>query len=233
MFETEAAGLKLLREAASLHVPEVIGAFEQDTHQGILLELITGRTPSSTYWRDLGHGLAALHKHSYTRFGLDYANYIGSLPQSNTPAASWTEFFISQRLGPQLTIAIDSGRLDLNVARQFEALYKNLPQIFPEEKPALLHGDLWTGNVIVNDTGGPCLIDPAVYYGHREAELAFTHLFGGFEEGFYGAYEEMYPLTPAFEQRVDVYNLYPLLVHVNLFGGGYARQVQSILTRMA
>ena len=232
MFQTEAAGLDLLRGANTLHIPEVMGVFEQGGYQGIVLEFIGHRQPSSAYWQDLGHGLAALHQNSHPVFGLDHANYIGSLPQHNTPTASWSEFFIQQRLVPQLRMAVDSGRLDQDAVRQFERLYSKLPEIFPEEKPALLHGDLWSGNVIIDDAGAPCLIDPAVYYGHREVELAFTRLFGGFNDVFYSAYTEQFPLAPGFQQRVEVYNLYPLLVHVNLFGGGYAGQVRSILKRM-
>jgi len=232
MFETEAAGLQLLHGASDLHIPVVIGVFEQGSYQGIVLEFIRGRRPSPTYWRDLGYGLAALHKNSRPDFGLDHANYIGSLPQQNAPTSSWDKFFAHQRLAPQLRMAVDRGRLDLDAARQFEALYQKLPEIFPEEKPALLHGDLWSGNVIVDAGGAPCLIDPAVYYGHREAELAFTRLFGGFDEDFFSAYAEEFPLAPGFAQRIDVYNLYPLLVYVNLFGGGYAGQVRSILKRI-
>src|SRR5690606_14530146 len=102
---------------------------------------------------------------------------------------------------------------------------------FPQEKPALLHGDLWSGNLMINERGEPTLIDPAVYYGHREAELAFTQLFGGFEPEFYQAYHEAFPIAKGFDSRVDLYNLYPLLVHVNLFGGGYLQQVKNILDR--
>jgi len=229
MFETEAAGLNKLRDASGLRIPRVVGAFEQDRYQGIVLEFVESRQRSSTYWQDLGYGLAALHRHSQPQFGLDYDNYIGSLPQHNALTVSWSQFFADQRLTPQLRMAVDSGRLGGEAMRQFDALYKKLEGFFPDEKPALLHGDLWTGNVVVDDAGTPCLIDPAVYYGHREAELAFTHLFGGFEEAFYSAYAERFPLTPGFLERMDVYNLYPLLVHVNLFGGSYAAQVRSIL----
>lgn len=231
MFETEAQGLLLLRQCTLLHVPQVIGRFTQGPYQGIVLELIESNGPSETYWQELGHGLAALHQNTHETFGLDHDNYIGSLPQANHPENDWPGFFIRRRLEPQLKMAVDQGRLDAETVRHFEALYKKLPQIFPPEKPALLHGDLWSGNVITNHAGAPCLIDPAVYYGHREAELAFTRLFGGFDDTFYAAYNDIYPLTPGFEQRIDLYNLYPLLVHVNLFGGGYAGQVKSVLRK--
>lgn len=233
MFEAEAHGLATLRRAGTLHVPEVIGWFSQAEYQGIVLELVESSARSALYWQHLGHGLAALHKHTHNTFGLDINNYIGSLPQSNTAAATWVDFYIHQRLAPQLKMAADHGRLDQSTLRRFDTLYKKLPQIFPNEQPALLHGDLWSGNVIINHTGAPCLIDPAVYYGHREAELAFTQLFGGFDHNFLDAYNESYTLPPGFASRVDVYNLYPLLVHVNLFGGSYATQVRSILKKLA
>jgi protein-ribulosamine 3-kinase len=232
MFETEAHGLHVLRQTGTLHVARVIGWFEQDLYQGIVLELVESNGRSKSYGQDLGRGLAALHQHTHRTFGLDIDNYIGSLPQGNTPATSWVDFFIHQRLAPQLRMAVDSNQLDPGEVSQFETLYKKLPAIFPEEKPALLHGDLWSGNVIVNDTGAPCLIDPAVYYGHREAELAFTQLFGGFDDTFLEAYHEVFALAPGFAARVDTYNLYPLLVHVNLFGGSYAAQVKSILRKI-
>lgn len=229
MFEAEAKGLRLLKEFSSIHIPEVINWFSELSFQGIVLGFVDSKGKSGSYWTQLGTGLAALHKNSSSSFGLDHSNYIGSLKQSNKASSSWTTFFIEQRLEVQLKLAIDSAHLDHSNTKQFENLYQQLTSIFPEEKPALLHGDLWSGNVITTQGGEPCLIDPAVYYGHREAELSFTQLFGGFGNAFYDSYGETYPLTHGFNSRVDIYNLYPLLVHVNLFGGGYVQQVKSIL----
>jgi fructosamine-3-kinase len=229
MFDTEAKGLRLLKQHSSIYIPEVIGWFEEAAYQGIILEFVGSKTKSGSYWSDLGSQLAMLHKNSNRYFGLDHSNYIGSLRQFNTSSSSWITFFIEQRLDVQVKFAINSGHFDGAILKLFEGLYKQLPSIFPEEKPAPLHGDLWSGNVITTGTGNPCLIDPAVYFGHREAELSFTQLFGGFADEFYNAYEEIFPLAPGFDQRIDIYNLYPLLVHVNLFGGGYIHQVKSIL----
>jgi fructosamine-3-kinase len=168
---------------------------------------------------------------TYHYFGLDHDNYIGSLPQYNSPRPAWVRFFIEQRIEIQLKTAIDNGRAEPSIVPVFERLYKLLPSIMPEEKPALLHGDLWINNLIENERGEPCLVDPAVYYGSREAEIAYTYLFGGFERGFFDVYDATYPLQPGFGERIDLYNLYPLLVHVNLFGGGYLQQVKEIVRR--
>lgn len=229
MFEAEAKGLKLLRNTNTLHIPDVVAVDETNNYQFILLEFIEQRAKQSNYWQELGEGLSKLHRNTSAFFGLDHNNYIGSLRQQNSPEKSWVTFFIEQRLEVQLKLAITENRVDKKIATQFELLYKKLPDIFPNEPPSLLHGDLWSGNLIINSEGKPCLIDPAVFYGHREAEVAFTKLFGGFSDRFYSSYHEAFPLSPAFEKRVDLYNLYPVMVHVNLFGGGYVSQVVSIL----
>lgn len=130
---------------------------------------------------------------------------------------------------PQLKMATDAGKLGSSTVTRFESMYKQLPDIFPDEPPSLLHGDLWGGNYFFDESGVATIYDPAVYYGHREIELAFTHLFGGFPGSFYSAYEEAYPLKSSFSKRKPLYNLYPLLVHTNLFGGSYARQVEGIV----
>jgi fructosamine-3-kinase len=159
-------------------------------------------------------------------FGLGHNNYIGSLPQSNTPSADWTSFFINQRLQPQLKLSVDQGLLDPSAVRKFEALYQVLPEIFAEDRssqpfghpPGLLHGDLWSGNILCDENSQPVLIDPAVYYGHPGMDLAMTTLFGGFGPGFYEAYNHHYPFSANYRQQWEICNLYPLLVHLNLFG---------------
>ena len=231
MFKAEAKGLQLLKAVKCIAIPEVLLVNEADSNQFIVMEFVRTQSPVKNYWRLLGEQLARLHKNSSSQFGLDYDNYIGSLNQINLYNPSWIDFFIEQRLAYQADIALRANRADTSLIRQLETLYKKLPDLLPSEKPALLHGDLWSGNVMANERGKPCLIDPSVYYGHREMELAFTKLFGGFEHGFYEAYENAFPLQPGFDKRVDVYNLYPLLVHVNLFGGSYFQQVERILKR--
>ncbi|MFZ1692867.1 MAG: fructosamine kinase family protein, partial [Flavobacteriales bacterium] len=158
-------------------------------------------------------------------------NYIGSLKQVNTPAADWPSFFIHQRLEPQLRMARDAKRVEAGMAFRFERLFAKLDQLITVEPPALLHGDLWSGNFICDANAQPVLIDPAVYYGHREMDIAMTKLFGGFDSGFYAAYNDAWPMERGWEERMDLCNLYPLLVHVNLFGGGYAAQVEAALRR--
>lgn len=231
MFEAEAKGLKLLKNPSVIHVPEVVSVDSFDRFQFLLLEFIEEKRKSDLYWENLGHQLAALHKITSSKFGLDHNNYIGSLQQFNKQHTQWISFFIEQRLDIQLKLAIDSGKIKSDTIHQFQLLSKKLPSLLPEAQPSLLHGDLWSGNLITNEMGEPCLIDPAVFYGHREAEIAFTQLFGGFSKEFYHAYNNAFPLEPGFQERCDIYNLYPLLVHVNLFGGGYLSQVVSVLRR--
>lgn len=203
MFAAEAKGLQLLKQHATIYVPQVIGCFEDQSFQGIILEFVESKTKTPSYWIELGEQVAMLHKNTADQFGLDHSNYIGSLKQFNDSSSSWITFFIEQRLEVQLRLARDSRYFDHTITKSFQNLYKQLPSIFSEEKPALLHGDLWSGNVIVSNEGKPCLIDPAVYYGHREAELSFTQLFGGFADKFYQAYDATYPLSHGFEARVD------------------------------
>lgn len=229
MFEAEAKGLKLLRSAKAIDIPEVIDYGQSGTFQFIILELKESRARKTSYWEDLGQQLATLHKSSNNYFGLDHNNYIGSLPQYNKESTSWVDFFIMQRLQVQVTIAAQANKVNGEVLKKFDLLYDKLPSLLIEEKPSLLHGDLWNGNLLVNAQGSPCLIDPAVYYGDREADLAMTQLFGGFDDAFYESYHTTFPLEAGYRQRFDIYNLYPLLVHVNLFGGSYLYQVRSIL----
>lgn len=233
MFLREAEGLKLLFAANAICVPEVIcTGMTGDGLQLIVMQFIRSSARCNKFWELLGQRLASLHRNTQPHFGLNQNNYIGSLRQYNEYRSTWSSFFIEQRLEKQVELAVQEGRLIRTDQKHFDVLYKIIPELMPEEPPALLHGDLWGGNLLVNETGEPCLIDPAVYYGHREAEIAYTQLFGGFNHEFYTAYEEVFPLLKGFDKRADVYNLYPLLVHVNLFGGGYANQVRSILQKV-
>lgn len=231
MFEAEAKGLELLRAPGVITIPEVLGAGERGSYQFMVMSFVEQQGRSARYWHMLGERLASLHRVTHSSFGLDHDNYIGSLRQWNKPHASWIDFFIGQRLRVQLALALKDGLLDSGSLLKFEALFKQLPDLLPSEGPSLLHGDLWSGNLITDGKGEPCLIDPAVYFGHREADLAMTQLFGGFDDAFLDSYHHSFPLTPGFRERFDLYNLYPLLVHVNLFGGSYAGQVNSILKK--
>ncbi len=231
MFEAEARGLRLLSDAGALRIPNVRFAGHAGGYQYLMIEYIRQSPRRPDYWTRLGEQLAVLHGNTSALFGLDHDNFIGSLPQENTVCDDWVDFFIRRRLQVQVGVALHAGKIGTAVARNFETLYRKLPSILTGEPPALLHGDLWSGNVITDDQGMPCLIDPAAYYGHREVELAFTTLFGGFSPAFYDSYKHNFPIPPGFEERWEVYNLYPLLVHVNLFGESYASQVVSILRR--
>ena len=233
MFEAEARGLDLLSATGAIGIPRVVGTARREPYQFILMEFIDSRPRAANYWDLLGQRLALLHRNTNESFGLDHDNYIGSLPQLNTPGDSWTEFFIAERLQVQLKAGVDARRIDPSIVKRFERLYSRLPEILSAEPPSLLHGDLWSGNLIVNEKGEPCLIDPAIYYGHREVDLAMTKLFGGFDERFYEAYQEDFGTAPGLRKRLDIYNLYPLLVHVNLFGQGYLNQVALILRAYA
>ncbi|HMC98446.1 MAG TPA: fructosamine kinase family protein [Flavobacteriales bacterium] len=233
MFEGEADGLGRLHATGTIRVPQVIGTGEDHDETYLLLEHISAGPRRNSFWEDLGRSLAELHRHSNTRFGLEIDNYIGSLKQSNTTHDTWSEFFIHCRLEPQVKMARDRQRIGMGDALRFERLFGKLPSLFPSEPPALLHGDLWSGNFLTGPNGEPVLIDPAVYFGHREMDIAMSRLFGGFDPGFYSAYNIAWPMGAGWEERMDLCNLYPLLVHANLFGGGYAAQVHATLERFS
>lgn len=231
-FEKEAAGLRLLRNADSdIRVPEVVAERGADGERPgfLLMEYIEPGSNGDSY--KFGEELAALHGNRAEKFGLEQDNYIGSLPQSNNRRGHWLSFFSEMRIEPQLKMAVDSGKLDSTSQKGWIGLLKRLDTIIPECKPSLLHGDLWSGNYIFDSQGRAVLIDPAVYYGHPEMDLSFSKMFGGFDASFYEGYRSVAPLEPDFEDRVPVYNLYPLLVHVNLFGGHYSDQCRRFLMK--
>ena len=191
----------------------------------------TAGTKTRRFWSLFGEQLARLHHVSAPTFGLDHDNYIGSLPQKNTHSPVWSNFFIQQRLEPQVRLAGEKGLLSPSAIRQFEQLYQVLPELFPPEVPSLLHGDLWSGNFLCDEKGNPVLIDPAVYFGHRSMDLAMTTLFGGFGQPFYEAYHYHFPLPANYRQQWEIANLYPLLVHLNLFGESYTGSILHTIQR--
>lgn len=225
----EADGLHLLAASATVRVPQVYRFGLHAEKQYLELEKIDAGTSNDTTWQKLGKQLAQLHQCTQPLFGLNHDNYIGSLQQNNKPAASWAEFLISQRLQPMLELAVNQGDVNYVEAKMAEPFFNRIAELFPAEKPALLHGDFWSGNLLINDLHEPVLIDPAVYYGHREMDLAMMHLFGGFPARVFESYHETFPLETGWQNRLKLHQLYPLLVHVNLFGRSYWKRVQEIL----
>jgi protein-ribulosamine 3-kinase len=231
MFGKEAAGLSLLRQAGVIDTPDVLLFDETQSHAFLLLGFIDSATEKPDFWEDFGKRLAGLHSKKARLFGLEHDNFMGSLHQHNAFHDDWTEFFITERLGRQVRLAREAGAIGKQDVVAFDRLYRRLQDIFSPTEPSLVHGDLWSGNFLVNSHGQACLIDPAVYYGHPEVDIAMSTLFGGFSNRFYEAYNNHYPMEKGWQQRLDYYNLYPLMVHVNLFGGGYLNSVQRILRK--
>lgn len=230
MLSTEAKGLQVLQAARAICIPQIITqGLTPDGIAFLLLEYIQSGSRHPAFWRQFGASLAALHRHSDPQFGLDHANFIGSLPQSNQWRHTWSLFYAEERLLPQMQLARTAKLLDSNDEKRLHSLCQQLHSICPNEAPALIHGDLWSGNFLCDERGGPVLIDPAVAYAHREMDLAMSHLFGGFDAAFYRAYDEAWPLESGFMERIEIYQLYYLLVHVNLFGRSYVPAVRSIL----
>ena len=236
MFECEAHGLNLIAASKTVQVPQVIayGAASGKETGFLILEWIDRvRAVSDRVAELLGQKLAEMHRQQQPKYGLDENNYIGRLPQSNTFRQSWIEFYRTERLGTQRDLADRNGRLPVYRARLLDSLMDNLSYWIDEDacSPALLHGDLWGGNWMSSTGGSPILIDPAVYCGDREADLAMTTLFGGFPQRFYEVYNEVFPLKAGYKEREPLYQLYYLLCHLNLFGESYGSSVDDVLRR--
>lgn len=229
MFQKEFQGLQLLHQTKTIKIPEpvIYGNFE--TKIFLITEFIQGGESSKNFWQIFAHQLAALQQHSNTQFGLSTTNYIGSLQQQNNLCKTWSEFYETQRIMPLMQLAFNQNkctRQDVLLAESLCGRFKNL---FPEEKPSLVHGDLWNGNFIADENGLPVIYDPAVYYGNREMDIAMSLLFGGFDKRFYDYYNEVFPLQPNWKERIKLCQLYPLLVHLILFGGSYYNSAMNII----
>ena len=230
-FQAEADGLEAIRATGAISVPKVI-AVGRDQQYGpfLLLEWVETVPNDPDFWESFGRNLARMHQAPTSRFGWGKDNYIGASPQINTQHDSWIAFYRDCRLSPQFERA--QHYFDPSMWKRITRLLDHLEDHLVEPPhPSLLHGDLWSGNFITGNDGQAWLIDPAVYVGHAEADLAMTELFGGFAPAFYSAYREVNPLQPGYEQRRDLYNLYHLLNHLNLFGRGYLSSVLKILNR--
>jgi len=230
---SEVDGLARLAQSGAIRVPRVLGSGESGAVAWIELEWLDLRPPGAAAHAQLGRALAGLHAVTRDEFGLERDNAIGRSPQPNAPAPDWVEFWRARRLGFQLDLAARngcSGRLQDRGRRlldEFGALFGGY-----RPKASLLHGDLWAGNHGMLADGSPVVFDPAVYYGDREADLAMTRLFGGFGADFYAAYEAEWPLDTGAAVRRDLYNLYHVLNHLNLFGGGYRAQAEAMIDRL-
>ncbi len=227
-FRAEADGLHRLAATGTVRVPTIVGLRDDPAGTSVLiLDYIDASTaPDDASMADLGRTLAALHAQAGKPPGLQEANFIGSLPQPNETIEGWVEFFVERRLKP-LSAALDGATRRKLLGLNFEQLLSE-----PAGGCSLLHGDLWAGNALTTDRGLGYVIDPAVYAGHPEVDLAMTRLFGGFSEAFYAGYQTVSgPFDAGLDERLDLYNLYPLLVHVNLFGGAYVRQVARTVER--
>jgi protein-ribulosamine 3-kinase len=231
MFPTEANSLKELAKAKVIRVPQIV----LSDFNFLLIEYIAAVQPHSDFFEKFGRQFAEMHRFSSAAFGFYEDNFIGHTPQENIPSGNqgwnWTEFYFEKRLLFQFRLAEKQGLSSAALRDGFHALEKKIDMIIPKstEKPALLHGDLWSGNYLADEKGNPVIIDPAVYYGHREADLALTRLFGGFSSSFYHAYNEAYPLEEGYAYRENIYKLYHVLNHLNLFGMGYHSQAVSLI----
>lgn len=231
MFLTEAHGLQELDKPGVITIPKVI-SFDKEF---ILLDLIESSSRSKNFSEDFGRKFAVLHKFNNEKYGFYEDNYIGSNPQLNIPdndeEKNWTKFYFQKRILYQFHLAEKSGNSTSDLRSSISQLENKIDLIVTDngEKPSLLHGDLWGGNYMVDKNGFACLIDPAVYYGNREADLAMTKLFGGFDSEFYRAYNEEFPLPDGYDYRENIYKLYHVLNHLNLFGSGYYSQAISLI----
>jgi fructosamine-3-kinase len=236
VFTREAEGLAWLSETATVRVPRVLAVRDDAelAHRFLVLEWIESAPPAPDHDERLGRALADLHRFPCAGFGADADNYVGALPQANAATATWAEFYGARRIEPLVRHAVDGGRLPLDATRWTASVLARLPELTgPPEPPARLHGDLWAGNAMRDEHGRPVLVDPAVYGGHREVDLAMMRLFGGFGPAVFAAYEDAHPLAPGHAGRVGLYQLYPLLVHTLLFGGSYGRAAAEQLRHYA
>ena len=233
MFAAEAAGLAEIGRSRSVRVPQPVCHGGSPEASWLVLEWIAFGGAHRDSNRALGQAVAAMHRVTAPRFGWQRDNTIGATPQVNTPCGDWIEFWRERRLGFQLALAAKKGAPKA-LLQKGERLARDFPALLAgcALEPALLHGDLWGGNAGFDAAGAPVIFDPAVYYGHREADLAMTELFGGFSADFYAVYREAFPLGAGYGVRKQLYNLYHLLNHYNLFGGGYAVQAEAMIARL-
>ncbi len=233
MFEKEANGLQNLRKFFPGKVPDVISNGDNDGVQYLLLEWLDTAKPQPGSWEKMGAALAQMHLQQQDRFGWECNNYIGTVVQQNKQTDEWYIFYRDSRILPLADLLYQAGKFTLKERMLTDRFCEQLPGLFPNEKAAFLHGDLWSGNVLFTGDGSVALFDPAVYKGHREMDIGMTTLFGGFTPSFYSSYNEIYPLEEGWKERIAVAQLYPLLVHSLLFGSTYSTRSIEIMNQFA
>lgn len=231
MFVKEATGLKALQNISSIKIPAVLQCGEASGKQYLLLEWLDKGAVTNNFWKDFASGLATMHKAPATYFGFEADNYIGSLVQSNNRHADWAGFYTECRIMPLTVMLKNRGLFSSNDVHHAKNFCKKIGDIFPDEPPSLLHGDLWSGNFMITENGAAAIYDPAVYFGHREMDMGMTLIFGGFAATFYSFYNEEYPLEKNWRSRISYTQLYPLLVHAVLFGGRYTSSAREIISK--
>ncbi len=229
MFEKEALGLKLMKDKAQINVPEVVSTGTIENKSFLLLNWIEQGKSTPQTNENIARQLSKLHKTSNDFFGLYHDNYIGTLFQNNAKNKNWLEFYFSNRIEYQLRLAIDSNLMQKKYINKTERMFSKIEADYPDVVPSLLHGDLWSGNYMIDDMGKAVFIDPAVYYGYREMDIAMMKLFGGFSSEVFTIYDQLFPLDHEWQSRIRFHQLYYILVHVNLFGGGYVSSAQNII----
>ena len=229
MFDAERVGLQAIRESRVIQAPEVYFCEALDNGAALVMEYVESKRGSESEMAQFGEKLARLHQQHGDFFGWDRNNFIGSLPQTNSKNLNWAIFYTEERLMPQLKLEVERSLLDRDEVPETTKMTGVLTELFDGVRPSLLHGDLWSGNYLINAEGVPYLIDPAAYYGHSEVDIAMSKLFGGFSPGFYSSYEKIHSGDKATEDRILIYQLYYLLVHLNLFGRSYYAGVIHIL----
>ena len=235
-FRAEAEGIAAIRSTGKVRVPIIYARGKDSGFSFLLMEYIDSGKLQPDFWEKLGINLASMHSAataqylSTGKYGFYSNNYIGAGKQKNTPKNSWIEFFSECRLRPQFELAEEY--FDSAIIKAVDKLLNNLDRfLFEPERPSLLHGDLWSGNFMSDEIGMPVLIDPAVYVGCNEADIAMTELFGGFDRRFYDAYFDVMDMVPGYEERRDLYNLYHMTNHLNLFGSSYLPEVLRIIEK--
>ena len=233
-FLAEAKGLRLLNQAKKgPRIPKPIAIQSGPRPTFLLMEYIKSFSEDKNFAERFAQSLSELHRVSQESFGLDHNNFIGSTPQQNQMEKDGLVFFRDHRIDFQRKLAREKGLLPISTDKKIDSLCDNLASFLnvTGESPALVHGDLWSGNYFSDSEGKPCIFDPAAYYGLRETDLAMTELFGRLPQRFYDAYQESFPMNPGYQERKDLYNLYHLLNHLNLFGSSYLSSVQQVINR--